>query len=159
SADLGFARGGTRECRGGWLRCCGLGRCLLRGGWLGGSWLGCSRFRCCGLGRCRLRRGRLGGSGTRLRGRDGTRGRGGGLLRCSWLRCWRTGLGGGLRRGRLAVGVGLGPTGCMIVFLHLLHIRRFDGGRCGLDVLTLLLERGEQFLAGNTELLRELVYT
>ncbi len=47
---------------------------------------------------------------------------------------------------------GLGPTLCFIVCTHLLDHRGFDGRGCGLDELALLLERGEEFLAGYSEL-------
>jgi len=48
---------------------------------------------------------------------------------------------------------------CFIMCSHLLNHRRFDGGRSSLYKLTLFLQGGEQFLAGYSELLCELVNT
>ena len=104
-------------------------------------------------------------------------------LRCSGLRAWLWRLcarlgGSRLRtwlRGALLCGALSGTLGRLIVLLlfggviaaglcfimssHLLNHRRFDGGRSSLYKLTLFFQGGEQFLAGYSELLCELVNT
>lgn len=72
--------------------------------------------------------------------------------RCLWR--WLRGRG---RFCRLLCGSGLLAHAVML--LHLLYDRRLHSGRRGLHKFALLLERGEKFLAGHTELFCELVNT
>ena len=172
-AGLGRTRGGAGSggtggragARGG-LRCGLGGRSRLRGGGpgrLSSTGRSCAVGAACGICgggvlRCRgssrlgLRSAGLGLGRTRLGlglGSRGVRRRGGlgGRLRAQIGQCGRTG-------GRLGRG-GANP----VMVLHLLDDRRFHRRGRRLHKLTLLLERGEKFLAGHVELLCQLMDT